>query len=93
MDGTTGATIPFSTQDNGADLVETSYMMQGLLTARQYFNTSDPAEIAPHAASIIYGMALNGTGSAKADKMYCTGTGVPTLIYESASRSTAGMKL
>jgi hypothetical protein len=45
MDGTTGATIPFSTQDDGADLVETSYMMQGLLTARQFFNTSDPTEV------------------------------------------------
>jgi len=46
LDGTTGATIPFSTQDNGGDIVETSYMMQGLLCARQYFNsTTDPAEI------------------------------------------------
>ncbi len=44
MDGTTGATIPFSPNDNGADLVETSYMMQGLLTARQFFNGSDPVE-------------------------------------------------
>ena len=50
MDGSTGATIPFNTNDNGADLVETSYMMQGLLTARQYFNSSDPAEIALRAA-------------------------------------------
>lgn len=46
MNGTTGATIPFSTQDDGADLVETSYMMQGLLTARQFFNTGDPVEVA-----------------------------------------------
>jgi hypothetical protein len=45
MNGATGATVPFSPQDDGADLVETSYMMQGLLTARQFFNTSDPAEI------------------------------------------------
>ncbi len=45
MDGSTGATIPFSTQDDGADLVETSYMMQGLLTARQFFNTNDPTEV------------------------------------------------
>jgi hypothetical protein len=45
MNGVTGATVPFSNDDNGADLVETSYMMQGLLTARQFFNTSDPAEI------------------------------------------------
>ncbi|HEV2480157.1 MAG TPA: glucoamylase family protein [Puia sp.] len=46
INGSTGATIPFSTQDNGGDIVETSYMMQGLLCARQYFNsTTDPAEI------------------------------------------------
>ena len=38
MNGTTGAVIPFSTKDNGADLVETSYLVQGLLCARQYFN-------------------------------------------------------
>ena len=38
LNGTTGAVIPFSTQDDGADLVETAYLMQGLLTARQFFN-------------------------------------------------------
>ena len=38
MNGATGVTIPFSQNDNGADLVETSYMMQGLLCARQFFN-------------------------------------------------------
>jgi hypothetical protein len=46
LNGATGAIIPFSTNDNGADLVETSYLMMGLLTARQYFNNSDPAEVA-----------------------------------------------
>jgi len=45
MNGATGATIPFNNDDDGADLVETSYMMQGLLTARQFFNSSDPEEI------------------------------------------------
>lgn len=45
MNGATGATVPFSAKDDGADLVETSYLMQGLLTARQYFNnTSDANE-------------------------------------------------
>jgi hypothetical protein len=44
IDGSTGATVPFSTQDDGADLVETSYLMQGLLCARQYFNTSSADE-------------------------------------------------
>lgn len=38
LNGATGATIPFSAQDDGADLVETSYLLQGLLTARQFFN-------------------------------------------------------
>jgi hypothetical protein len=44
LNGTTGAVIPFSTKDNGADLVETSYLIAGLLTARQYFNGGDAAE-------------------------------------------------
>ena len=44
LNGTTGAIQPFSTNDNGADLVETSYLMMGLLTARQYFSGSDVAE-------------------------------------------------
>ena len=44
--GVTGATVPFGTYDNGADIVETSYMIQGLLCARQFFNsTTDPNEI------------------------------------------------
>jgi hypothetical protein len=46
INGTTGATIPFSTEDNGGDIVETSYLMEGLLCARQYFNsTTDANEI------------------------------------------------
>ena len=45
INGSTGATIPFSPNDNGGDLVETSFLMQGLLVARQYFNTADPAEV------------------------------------------------
>jgi hypothetical protein len=46
FNGVTGTTIPFGGNDNGADLVETSFLMQGLLTARQYFNNStNPGEI------------------------------------------------
>jgi hypothetical protein len=37
LNGQTGEVIPFSANDNGADIVETSYLIQGLLTARQYF--------------------------------------------------------
>ncbi|WP_428330505.1 glucoamylase family protein [Mucilaginibacter sp.] len=45
MNGATGAVIPFSAQDDGADLVETAYLMQGLLTARQFFNGTGTDEI------------------------------------------------
>jgi|SRR6185437_12589330 len=38
MNGVSGAVVPFSARDDGADLVETSFLMEGLLTARQYFN-------------------------------------------------------
>jgi hypothetical protein len=44
INGATGATVPFSDKDNGADLVETSFLMQGLLCARQYFNSSNAEE-------------------------------------------------
>jgi hypothetical protein len=35
--GETGKVKPFSKNDNGADIVETAYLMQGLLAVRQYF--------------------------------------------------------
>jgi len=44
LNGATGKVQPFSAKDDGADLVETSFLMQGLLTARQYFNGADAAE-------------------------------------------------
>jgi hypothetical protein len=44
LNGATGKTVAFSPRDNGADLVETAFLMQGLLAARQYFNLADPAE-------------------------------------------------
>ncbi|HEV2399618.1 MAG TPA: glucoamylase family protein [Candidatus Sulfotelmatobacter sp.] len=45
MDGSTGKTMPvFGMFDNGGDLVETSFLMEGLLAARQYFHGSSAAE-------------------------------------------------
>ncbi len=44
LNGSTGATYPFSTNDNGADLVETSFMIEGLMTMRQYLDTGIPEE-------------------------------------------------
>ena len=44
LNGSTGKTIPFSRKDDGGDLVESSYLFMGLLTARQYFNQDNPKE-------------------------------------------------
>jgi hypothetical protein len=45
MDGSTGKTMPvFGMFDNGGDLVETSFLMEGLLAARQYFRGNSAAE-------------------------------------------------
>ena len=49
MDGTTGASLPIDYDDDenpiiAADIVETSYMVQAMLTARQYFDAADPVE-------------------------------------------------
>ncbi len=44
LNGNTGKVIPFSTKDDGGDLVETAFLVQGLLAARQYFNQQNPAE-------------------------------------------------
>ncbi|WP_373515315.1 glucoamylase family protein [Persicitalea sp.] len=44
MNGTTGKTIPFSRKDDGADLVESAFLFQGLLCARQYFTQDNPTE-------------------------------------------------
>ena len=46
MHGQTGKTIPFSPKDDGADIVETSYLFEGLLCAREYFNRQNENEIA-----------------------------------------------
>ncbi len=42
--GETGKVKPFSKKDNGGDLVETSFMIQGLLCVRQYFQNGNSEE-------------------------------------------------
>ncbi|MDB6090763.1 MAG: hypothetical protein JWN85_3547 [Gammaproteobacteria bacterium] len=44
MNGRSGATIPFTRKDDGGDLVETSFLIMGLLCARQYFDRDTLAE-------------------------------------------------
>jgi len=42
--GETGKVKPFSPKDNGADLVETAYLIQGLLAVRQYLKDGNESE-------------------------------------------------
>ena len=53
LNGDTGRTIPFSRKDDGADLVETSFLVAGLLCARQFFDREDAAETRLRAAIIM----------------------------------------
>jgi hypothetical protein len=44
LNGKTGKVRPFSARDDGADIVETSLLIQGLLTARQYLMKGNDRE-------------------------------------------------
>jgi len=44
INGETGKVKPFGKKDNGGDLVETSYLVQGLLCARQFFEDGNDKE-------------------------------------------------
>ncbi|SDF70372.1 glucoamylase family protein [Epilithonimonas hungarica] len=47
INGTNGNVLPFSTMDNGGDLVETAFLAQGLICVREYFKSStNAAELA-----------------------------------------------
>ncbi|SDM56108.1 hypothetical protein SAMN04488084_108106 [Pedobacter antarcticus] len=44
LNGETGKVIRFSPKDDGADIVETSLLFQGLLTAKQYYDGDNAVE-------------------------------------------------
>lgn len=44
INGETGHTKPFGKKDNGGDLVESSFLMSGLLMTREYFKNGNEAE-------------------------------------------------
>ena len=44
MDGNTGNVIPFGADDDGGDLVETSFLCQGLICIREYFKNGNSEE-------------------------------------------------
>lgn len=44
INGETGKTKPFSTKDNGGDLVETSFLAEGLICVQEYFKNGSAQE-------------------------------------------------
>ena len=44
LNGATGKVIKFGAKDDGGDIVETSFLMEGLICARQYFTGDTPLE-------------------------------------------------
>lgn len=44
LNGETGKTLAFSKKDNGGDLVETAFLVQGLLTVAEYFKNGNEEE-------------------------------------------------
>jgi len=45
LNGRTGQTRPFSRLDDGGDIVETAFFIEGVLVARQYFDRATPVEV------------------------------------------------
>ncbi len=46
INGSNGSVIPFSTLDNGGDIVETAFVAQGLICVKEYFKDGDSVELA-----------------------------------------------
>ncbi|MGB5820162.1 MAG: glucoamylase family protein [Saonia sp.] len=46
LNGTTGKTIPFSELDDGGDIVETAFLVQGLICIKEYYKNGDAEEMA-----------------------------------------------
>ncbi len=61
LDGRTGKTKPFSKKDDGGDLVETSFLAAGLITAREYFKdgSEDEKQLAYRMDSLWRGIDFN----------------------------------
>ncbi len=46
LDGNSGNVLPFSTMDDGGDLVETAFLAQGLICVKEYFKNGSTEEMA-----------------------------------------------
>ena len=80
MNGATGKTIPFGRVDDGADIVETSYLVMGMLVAKEYFNGNSLPEKYFQKRVDRFGRPPTGHGRPGVKINYSIGTGVPTMI-------------
>ena len=57
IDGNSGNVLPFSAKDDGGDLVETAFLVQGLICIKEYFkNGSDPEKALAQKADTLFGV-------------------------------------
>ncbi|WP_372753464.1 glucoamylase family protein [Mariniflexile sp.] len=55
LDGSTGTVLPFSSKDNGGDLVETAFLAQGLICVKEYLiNGTDPEKELANKADLLW---------------------------------------
>lgn len=72
IDGASGATIPMSPMDDAADLVETSFLVMGLLCARQYFSedTAEAGRLRADIDTLWHGVEWNWFTQGGRDVLY-----------------------
>lgn len=61
INGATGKVIPFSPEDDGADLVETAFLAQGLITVGEYLKdgSDEEKELSQKAFALVDGVEWN----------------------------------
>lgn len=87
--GDTGKVKPFGQKDNGGDLVETAFLMQGLLAVHQYYINGNKKEKALAQRIDKFGGTSTGTGIVREDKTCYIGTGAPHTVGKWISRYMA----
>ena len=71
MDGRNGKTIAFSPKDDGGDLVETSFLMMGLLSARQFYqNNPEAKELCDKIDTLWQGVEWDWYTNGSTDTLY-----------------------
>ena len=90
MNSRTGATVPLFPKDDGGDLVETSFLVMGLLCAREYFERDSQREKALRDRIDALWQRVEWDWYTRRPRSRCTGIGVRTTAGHWIMRSAAG---